>query len=74
MKPGDMGVYDVPHERVETVDGLGTLVHYEIAYRYSGSEIVWRLGVVLDKNPYNYSPAYYPERHILRRNIKELDI
>lgn len=74
MKPGDMGVYDVPHERVETVDGLGTLVHYEIAYRYSGSEIIWRLGVVLDKNPYNYSPAYYPERHILRRNIKELDI
>ena len=66
MKPGDMGIYDVPHERVETVDGPGTLVHYEVAYRYLRSEIVWRLGVVLDKNFYNYSPAYYPERHVTR--------
>lgn len=22
MKPGDMGVYDVPYERVKTIDGL----------------------------------------------------
>jgi hypothetical protein len=71
MKPGDMGIYDVPHERVETVDGLGTLVHYEVAYRYPMrlDDPLYRLGVVLDKNPYGYSPAYYPERHILRRNI-----
>jgi hypothetical protein len=73
MKDGDMGIYNVPHERVETVDGLGTLVHYEVAYRYLMrlDDPLYRLGVVLDKNPYNYSPAYYHERYILRRNINE---
>ena len=69
LKPGDMGIYDVPHERVETIDGMGTLVHYEVGYRYTGKEIVWRLGVMLDKNPYLYNPVYYPERYILRRNL-----
>lgn len=57
MKPfppnGEIRMYSVPPAPCMTPQGPGMVVHYEISSRWV------RLGVVLDNNPFNYSPAYY---------------
>lgn len=58
MKRGDMGIYSVPEARCETPDGAGTVVNYEVAYDWPRR--FFRIGVILDKNPFFYPIAYYP--------------
>ena len=54
MKFGEIGVYTVPETPCLTPHGPGHVVQYEVAYGH------WvRFGVVLEKNPLGFSPAFY---------------
>lgn len=53
MAHDKIGVYSVPEAACETPCGSGKIVHYEVARRWT------RLGVLLDNNPFNFSPAYF---------------
>ena len=59
MNPGDVGTYDVPHQRVGTEYGAGTAVVWEVPYRYGNHDFV-RVGVVLDENPFSYPICFIP--------------
>lgn len=60
LKRGDIRIYDIPHERVQTSLGPGTVTCVEVGYGYYYD----RFGVVLDNNPLNYSPAFFFPREL----------
>ena len=64
LRRGDVGTYSVPAARVETPNGMGTLIHYEATYDYRQERTMVRFGVVLDENPFTYLIAYYPPYHV----------